>query len=157
MTPAWKSSDLAPVGVLDWHASTCAMCGETRRTVLDHCHATGLVRGYLCRRCNAAETNSTAEHWQAWRAWDNPARALNSPVTYEEGWGFDATPLHPGVPLSYADDTERRAWWAEQVAAAERGDDWPTAYISSPAAVQRHEDEWQRMCAAAIAIPGASA
>lgn len=32
----------------------CAICGGKRRTKLDvdHCHATGKVRGLLCRRCN---------------------------------------------------------------------------------------------------------
>lgn len=31
----------------------CGACGTTdRRIVLDHCHATGKVRGPLCDRCN---------------------------------------------------------------------------------------------------------
>lgn len=34
----------------------CAICGVTPKTRLcvDHCHATGIVRGLLCRSCNTA-------------------------------------------------------------------------------------------------------
>ena len=44
-------------------AGRCAICGETpdpdgkgaySRLHIDHCHETGLVRGLLCGRCNAA-------------------------------------------------------------------------------------------------------
>ncbi|MFB7585357.1 endonuclease domain-containing protein [Streptomyces hydrogenans] len=39
-----------------WQARRCAVCGETgRRLVLDHDHATGLVRGWLCVSCNTRE------------------------------------------------------------------------------------------------------
>lgn len=30
----------------------CEICGETLKLVCDHDHATGLFRGWLCRRCN---------------------------------------------------------------------------------------------------------
>lgn len=30
----------------------CAVCLDRAAAVLDHCHATGLVRGMLCRSCN---------------------------------------------------------------------------------------------------------
>jgi hypothetical protein len=30
----------------------CELCGESGRTVFDHCHASGQFRGWLCDRCN---------------------------------------------------------------------------------------------------------
>ncbi|MEU7206101.1 endonuclease domain-containing protein [Streptomyces sp. NPDC045470] len=39
-----------------WQADRCAVCGQTgHRLVLDHDHATGLVRGWLCNSCNTRE------------------------------------------------------------------------------------------------------
>ena len=33
----------------------CCICSRTslRSLCLDHCHATGVARGYVCQRCNA--------------------------------------------------------------------------------------------------------
>ncbi|MGP4114642.1 endonuclease domain-containing protein [Streptomyces sp. 4N509B] len=39
----------------DWQAGRCAVCGRVRDLVCDHDHATGLVRGWLCRSCNTME------------------------------------------------------------------------------------------------------
>jgi Recombination endonuclease VII len=39
----------------DWQAGRCAVCGRVRDLVLDHDHATGLVRGWLCNSCNTTE------------------------------------------------------------------------------------------------------
>lgn len=33
----------------------CALCGGDEAHVTDHCHRSGLVRGYLCQRCNQRE------------------------------------------------------------------------------------------------------
>ncbi len=39
-----------------WHAGRCAACGyRDVRLVDDHDHATGLIRGLLCRSCNGRE------------------------------------------------------------------------------------------------------
>ncbi len=43
--------------MLKLQRSVCAICEQpekTRRLSVDHCHATGVVRGLLCRRCNVA-------------------------------------------------------------------------------------------------------
>lgn len=33
-------------------AANCDICGESGKTVFDHCHARGHFRGWLCDRCN---------------------------------------------------------------------------------------------------------
>lgn len=35
-------------------AQPCAICGAEENIVVDHCHATGSVRGALCATCNTA-------------------------------------------------------------------------------------------------------
>ena len=33
---------------------TCEICGRICKLVVDHSHATGKVRGFICRQCNCA-------------------------------------------------------------------------------------------------------
>lgn len=40
--------------MFDRQNESCAICKEEVRLYVDHCHATGKVRGLLCRSCNLA-------------------------------------------------------------------------------------------------------
>ncbi|MBC7299480.1 endonuclease domain-containing protein [Nocardia salmonicida] len=56
-----------PTAIYQWQDGRCAICAEPWDKgghwgmVLDHDHKTGLVRGWLCRNCNAAEGHSTVD------------------------------------------------------------------------------------------------
>ncbi len=47
-----------PVGLYDElsrkQGRACAICRRQRKLVIDHCHATGAIRGLLCKPCNTA-------------------------------------------------------------------------------------------------------
>jgi hypothetical protein len=71
----------------EFHAGRCAICGtlasgtpwwaySTRRHVEDHCHATGQVRGLLCRGCNLQEGRSRAIRFGRYRT-THPAAILS--------------------------------------------------------------------------------
>jgi hypothetical protein len=66
----------------DVQGGVCAICGGTnadgRALYVDHCHATGTVRGLLCGRCNFLLGHSQ----------DNIA-ILKKAVAYLEGCGSD--------------------------------------------------------------------
>ena len=41
--------------LLEIQENCCAICGDgDKKLVVDHCHATGKVRGLLCHHCNVA-------------------------------------------------------------------------------------------------------
>lgn len=41
-----------------FHDGRCAVCADETELLLDHDHWTGLVRGFLCPRCNSAESGA---------------------------------------------------------------------------------------------------
>lgn len=60
---SWPLPDLANIedrmaALIYWQKGRCAVCGldvPNEPLFKDHDHRTGLVRGFLCRRCNFAE------------------------------------------------------------------------------------------------------
>ncbi|MGC4989901.1 endonuclease domain-containing protein [Nocardia salmonicida] len=57
----------SPKAIYQWQDGQCAICAEPWERggnwgmVLDHDHNTGLIRGWLCRNCNAAEGHPTVD------------------------------------------------------------------------------------------------
>jgi Recombination endonuclease VII len=69
----------------EFHAERCAICG--RRTVdrvWDHDQATGLIRGFLCNRCNVLEGVSISEAFVKYRE-RNPASICGVREVYVYG------------------------------------------------------------------------
>lgn len=75
---SWKRGGLSPDQLLEIFESqgrACAICQASltfpdRQTHVDHCHATGVFRGILCRRCN-----QQLGHYEAWPDFHKAAAA----------------------------------------------------------------------------------
>lgn len=129
MSAAWKSwpAPADGIGMHAWQNDRCAVCSRsngTRRLVLDHCHLTGLVRGYLCSSCNSQEGWGSDAAWGDWRSGDNPANAHGWYEIYRNHLG--ATPISPYGALNYYSHHERAAWFELlPTALAEGRTTWP--------------------------------
>ncbi len=69
-----------------WHASRCAICGQSPAAgaaglVRDHDHASGLIRGLLCSACNTAEGRSDSWLFSSYRQ-RPPSAILRLSVLY---------------------------------------------------------------------------
>lgn len=126
---AWKSWPLPAdpeIDMFEWQDDRCARCSRsnvTRRLVLDHCHMTGLVRGYLCSSCNSAEGWGGDEIWGGWRTGDNPANALGQYEIYRNHMG--ATPVSSQGEIHWYSHEERIAWFTLAPERLAEGMPWP--------------------------------
>lgn len=82
----------------DWQDGRCGICANYRGgRFLDHSHATGLVRGYLCKSCNTGEGFRTGEPESVYTRYGerNPASILGLEIRYYSpftGWAEPAPP-----------------------------------------------------------------
>lgn len=89
----YATEDEARAALSAWqHGRGCAICGDRERCVEDHDHATGLVRGKLCRSCNTREGmgHGTAPFVKYRER--NPASILGVKVRYWSPWTGLAEP-----------------------------------------------------------------
>lgn len=81
-----------------WHQGMCAICWAPGELVTDHDHVTGLVRGLLCRSCNALEGHADdTGRFGAYRR-RNPASIVGVKIRYwspMSGYAEPAPPRHP--------------------------------------------------------------
>lgn len=76
-----------------WQAGRCAICGGAGAGVTDHDHATGLVRGYLCHRCNILEGLRPGAPFDQYRE-RHPTAILGLTIRYRDPFtGEHAAPL----------------------------------------------------------------
>ncbi|MFG3046206.1 endonuclease domain-containing protein [Streptomyces sp. NPDC048241] len=89
-----------------WQNGMCAICSASpSRLLLDHCHTSGLVRGFLCTNCNTAEAFSDAPVFAAYRA-RSPAVLLGLEEQYGGVWDGFATPNSPERNAALVDAAE---------------------------------------------------
>jgi hypothetical protein len=87
----------------NWQAGRRAACGRMGADVEDHDHATGLVRGWLCRGCNISEgmNRYSGRLWREYRE-RNPAsicglvEVYNGPFTEPPSWLAGIGQRHDG-------------------------------------------------------------
>jgi len=79
----------------EWHPSMCAVCGSRGNLVIDHDHATGLIRGRLCRSCNTREGSGYAPDRIVKYRQRNPASMWGFREVYWDPFHGEAKPAVP--------------------------------------------------------------
>lgn len=94
----------------EFHDNRCAICGlRSSDLVEDHDHSTGMVRGKLCRGCNAAEGKSVLPLFWKYRA-RNPAGILGVQLPYTGiGW-VDGVPVGGWESQLRCDSDDESVW-----------------------------------------------
>ena len=96
-------SELQPL--YDFQDGRCAMCGMGRTNLVeDHDHTTGLVRGLLCRSCNASEPHNEHEAWRLWRAGVTPMNKLGLEAEY-------FSPFGPAITKPVESEADQARLW----------------------------------------------
>lgn len=73
--------------LMEWQGDRCAICGrEGGAPVTDHCHLTGIVRGFLCGSCNLREGHGGDAPW-AVKYRHRPPTVILGLATKYGGWG----------------------------------------------------------------------
>jgi hypothetical protein len=76
----------------EWHPFMCAICGSKHRLVIDHDHATGLIRGRLCHSCNIREGFSHGDDRFGLYRQRNPASMWGFREVYWDPFRGEAKP-----------------------------------------------------------------
>ncbi len=76
-----------------WQEKRCAMCGrDGEKLYLDHCHETGLARGFLCSSCNTKEqSQGNSIEWRIYK--DFPPTTLLGLAFYYNDFGQSPYPV----------------------------------------------------------------
>jgi hypothetical protein len=89
--------DFGTIVMSEWQQDRCAACGCNGALAEDHDHVTGLIRGYLCRRCNQAEgiDDGSSRVWREYRE-RNPASICGVEAQYYDSFAKEfAEPAQP--------------------------------------------------------------
>lgn len=100
----------------------CAICGraEQRGLVNDHCHRSGLRRGWLCRDCNASEGAGAQGMYQRYR--ERPPAVILGWTQPYRWWGMP----QPATP---------ETWVSDRLGAVPSGEQEAARYLAAAAAL----------------------
>jgi hypothetical protein len=105
----------------------CGMCGPNGDgSCLDHCHRTGLARGWLCHSCNIGEAFASDEVGSRWHHWRRHAPMLAVGARYVHLPGVIPAndprlltePMDDLLELADSIESARLEWVRQQRAAA---------------------------------------